>query len=693
MATSWPLPSYARQEFENEDEPAPHAQQHRQWWETHTAIVVLLLLAVFGALAATGLSAGYGYTILNKLHHCCATINNSLGEIKDTIAACCATLAALIGDFRSESSANFATVVANEETIIALLESPPAWGWQCATGYALPAPNCIELTQAMLPLVVPQTAAGACYAMQSNLVWNGPSPNSYAIDWFGGGGALYGCGHTLTVTQPAGRAIHVSGSQTAPGLYGSIGDLAVYDLTLLGPTNFYNNANRGVYSFHGARTRLYNVNTYNFHYGSFALEASLEEYDCNHTVRADSASVARASGYLDGSWDGSHVASRCQSSICRYVDVVGDYTVKPLPGGVIDYSVVPFYDYFIGIWAGYNPLLVGDIEYGQPTAIHVERCDMVGTEPYWFEGVGRGFLAQSTARIAPAFAPADLMFPNSLQQSFGVRFGGEESSNVVVDGLTVDARRVNEWVGDAYVVSLVGTEGVTIRNTNVYGRMPITQWMLENYPHSDRRGLIAVEPLPETRGFEPAQLINVNVKADDAETIGMTVYLSADTLTHPGHCYGARGTIRVDGCSFVDGAAGIVVGSQQQHLLSVSNSLFEGAYYGVYAFNESSNVVLKNNDFARSCVAVEIEAQAGNYIVRENSFTGNHYDIDDNSGVAVIVGALSAGTLFTPCNATATPFIWDHSLLVPCNVSSIGASTAVFTEDMYTRRRLGADAE
>lgn len=670
------LRDFTRSQFglDADESSSPHPRQHRQWWETHTAIIVLLILAILGAFATTGLSAGYGASILDKLKDCChnirediATLSALLTQYYDALVVLLGNLSALLTTYYNNIVGYFTTVINNEETIIDLLESPPSWAWKCATGYALPAPNCIELTQAMLPLTVPLATSGACYVLQSDLVWTNPSSSVYAIDWYGGGGALYGCGHTLSSTQPTGRAVRIVGNiSNTPSFYGSRGELAIYDMTFNGPTEFYNNDNRGVYSFRGARTRLFNVKTINWHYGTVAIAASLEEYNCNHTVFVDATSAYRVSSWLADTWDSQHTGSRCQSSNCKYVDSNAWYTIKTVPNGTIDYSQAAFYDFFAGFWGDYNPNGI-ELDQGQPTVMHVERCTSTGTEPFWFNRVGRGFLLDSSAKIAPAYPPADPAYTNWQQNSYGVRLGCGVSTNVVVDGLNVDARQIGEWSGFAYAFWLVGTEGQVIKNVNVYGHMPITNLMAQGFPNARRNGLITIEPIDDTVSYEPAQLINVNVKADDAETIGMAVNLQAFTTTHgPNTCYGARSTISIKDSAFIGGAAGIAIGSQQRHLLSVDNSVFEGSYYGIYAFNTSSNLVFKNNDFARSCAAIRLESGVGNTIVRDNNFVGNNFDLDDNSGAAVEVGSLSAGTLFLPCNTTAAPNIWDQSLIIPC---------------------------
>jgi len=151
------------------------------------------------------------------------------------------------------------------------------------------------------------------------------------------------------------------------------------------------------------------------------------------------------------------------------------------------------------------------------------------------------------------------------------------------------------------------------------------------------------------------------------DTIGMLIYTEATEPSKNNDCYGARGSIMLDSASFVGGAAGIVVGAQQRHLLSVRDSAFVDMYYGVHVFNTSANIVLKDNDFARTCTGVNIQGGARAIILRSNNFVSNNYDIDDASGAAINVDSLSADTLYVPCNATA-PLIWDRSLLAPCGV-------------------------
>lgn len=672
MGDTVSLRDFTRSQFglDADDGNSPHPRQHRQWWETHTAIIVLLILAMLGAFAATGLSAGYGYTILKNLNKCCHDIKTALAENKSLIEtltaivdACCTALTNLINDFRAETANNFNTVIANEEIIIDLLESLPTTAWKCTTGYALPGANCTELTQSMLPLTVPLAMSGACYVLQTDLTWTSASPSAYAINWYGSGGALYGCGHTLSSTQPTGRAVRIVGNiSNTPSLYGNHGELDIYDMAFNGPSEFYNNDNWGVYSYNGARTRLFNVKTTNWHFGAIGVSATLEEYNCNHTVFVDVASEYRASSWLAGSWNGQHTGAYCQSGACKFKNSVATESIKTLPGGVINYTLVPFYDYFAGFQGDYN---TGD----EPLVMSIEGCSATGTEPFWIDRAGRGSVLNSNAKIVPGYPPADLAYPNSIQYQYGVRLGSDVATNIIVDGLEVDAREINEWSGFVHALWLVGTEGQLIKNVNVYGHMPITNLMSQSYPYARRNGLITIDPDYETRSYEPAQLINVNVKADDTETIGVAVYLSADTDTHGlFRCHGARSTIRIDGSTFVGGAAGIAVGSEQRHLLSVSNSLFQGSYYGIYAFNTSANLVFKNNEFAHMCTGIQLESGVGNTIVRDNNFVGNNYDLQDNGGAAVEFGSLSAGTLYQSCNTTAAPDIWDTSLLLPCGV-------------------------
>lgn len=671
MSSTQSFNNFARSQLgldEDEDGASPHPRRHRQWWETHTAIIILIILAMLGAFAATGLSAGYGYTILKKLNECCHDIKASLADIIALLVALKNLVNALWAQALSwfnDIVAYFGIVIANEETIIDLLEALPTGAWQCATGYALPGAKCIELTQAMLPLVVPLASSGACYVLQSDLVWSGAAP-SYAIDWNGGGGALYGCGHTISTSQASGRVFRVRGNSANLDTFGSIGDVAIYDLKFQGPVEHYRDNSRAMVALTGARLQLFNVKTHNFGTAVLVISATLTETNCNHTQTIDTLSPVRITNYLLGTYTGYAFAVYCQSSICSYTNTHAAVTYGLGVNDTVDYSVIPFLDHWIGFMSDNvdDPI---SPQY-EPSVVTYDQCTIYATEPFWFQRAGRATITNCNAKIAYPYPPTNVSHP-PLAGSNGLLFGVYSPANVIVNTLNIDARDFTEWAADSLVVSVYSTRGLIFNNVNIYGQAPITNLVRDFYPLLPRIGMITFSTFENNgiSGAEPAQFTKLNVFSGTDDTIGMLIYTEATEPSKNNDCYGARGSIMLDSASFVGGAAGIVVGAQQRHLLSVRDSAFVDMYYGVHVFNTSANIVLKDNDFARTCTGVNIQGGARAIILRSNNFVSNNYDIDDASGAAINVDSLSADTLYVPCNATA-PLIWDRSLLAPCGV-------------------------
>lgn len=670
-----PLQTFARRQvgLDDEDESVgPHPRQHRQWWETHTAIIVLLLLGLGAGIAAAVLSGVYGSEILDKLHDCCGDIKKALSDLSDQLDACCEglntrfdNLTALLTEYYNSIVDYFGTVIDNEETIIELLETPPAWAWKCATGYALPAPNCIELKQSMFPLTVPLSASGACYVLQSNLVWSGAAP-AYAIDWNGGGGAIYGCGHTISTSQASGRVFRVRGNSANLDTFGSIGDVAIYDLKFQGPDEHYRDNSRAMVALTGARLQLFNVKTHNFGTAVLVISASLAETNCNHTQTINTLSPTRTANYLLGTYTGYAFAVYCQSSVCSYTNTHAAVSYGLGVNDTVDYSIIPFLDHWIAFMSD-NVDDPASQQY-EPSVVTYDQCTVYATEPFWFQRAGRATITNCNAKIAYPYPPTNESHP-PLAGSNGLLFGVYSPANVVVNTLNIDARDFTQWAADSLVVGIYSTRGLLFNNVNIYGQAPITNLVRDLYPLLPRIGMITLSTFSNNgiSGAEPAQFSNLNVFSGTDDTVGMLLYTEATEPTPSNECYGARGSIMLNSASFVGGAAGIVVGAQQRHLLSVRDSAFVDTYYGVYAFNTSSNIVLKNNEFARTCTGVALQGGVRATILRSNNFLSNNYDVDDNSGAAVIVDSLSADTLYTPCNATA-PLFWDHSLLAPCGV-------------------------
>lgn len=674
MGDAVSLRDFMHNQFGTDDDESssPHPRQHRQWWETHTAIIVLLILAMLGAFAATGLSAGYGYTILKNLNKCCHDIKAALDENKTLIEtltaivdACCTALTNLINDFRAETAANFNTVINNEETIIDLLESPPAWAWKCATGYALPAPNCIELTQAMLPLTVPLASSGACYVLQSDLTWSGASP-SYAINWNGGGGALYGCGHVFSTTQASGRVFRVRGNSASSDAFGSVGDVAIYDLKFQGPDEHYSDNSRAMVALAGARLQLFNVKTHNFGTAVLVISASLTETNCNHTQTINTLSPTRTANYLLGTYTGYSFAVYCQSSVCSYKNTQAAVAYGTNVDGTVDYSVIPFLDHWIAFMS--DNVDNSTSQQYEPSVVTYDQCNIYSTEPFWFQRAGRATITNCNAKIAYPYPPANVSHP-PLAGSNGLLFGVYSPANVIVNTLNIDARDFTEWAADSLVVSIYSTRGLLFNNVNIFGQAPITNLVRDMYPLLARIGMITLSTFSNNgiSGAEPVQFSNLNVFSNTDDTVGMLIYTEATEPSPTNECYGARGSIMLDSASFIGGGAGIVVGAQQRHLLSVRDSAFVDMYYGLYAFNTSANIMLKSNEFANTCTGVSLQGSVRATILRSNNFMSNNYDVDDVSGAALNVDSLSVDTLYKPCNATA-PLLWDHSLLAPCGV-------------------------
>ena len=654
------LASYApanRADDGDNDEP-------RDWRETRRSVILLLLLLLLLLSgAAVGVSAGYGSTILDKLRDCCSDIKEQLTGLSELIAACCEGLTELINALSAQMISYFGTVINNQLIIIGLLQAPPAWAWQCATSYALPGPNCIELTQGMLPLTVPVSAAGACFVLQQNLTWSG---NTFAITW-NGRGALYGCGFVITTTGSAPRVVEVVGNRSNPAPYysstsyfGSVGDLQINDLTVRTAAPIYNDNARGISSLYGAVVELNNVNMHGFSGRTVqALAANLVARKLNITMSFDMTSPTRAANY-GNTYNALNYAVFCNSANCDIEDYtfLADYHTDA--DGTADYSIVPVMDVAYGIRVD---------EYSTPRSLRLRSANIISNVPVFINRAASVDIDGLYIEYPAGVPPANLTFvPDNDAWS---SFGGSHPANFIARNIIVNARNVNYWSGVVAPLRIASADGGLLENVNVFGSAPYTEFWEWSGPLWGTPALITFFGEEDTHQVAPFRMRNVNVQADSATVAGVSVATRSVTDNLPDACYGANNTLSFDRLTVHGGGAGIVIGGAQNEFLEVRDSVFSTSYYGIYAIDGAANVDIDNCKFAKTCQGLTTEAGTAGFGIVNSRFYENSVDIVAGGPLYQFNVASPNPETYAECGPA--PTLWD-STMVPCVFPTVASA-------------------
>jgi len=663
---------------DRDDDPAggPHPREHRQWWETHTAIIVLLLLAILFGAAATGLSAGFGATILDKLKDCCGDIKEQLTAISEQItdlaeqlAECCnsvleaiSSLSALLTSYYNSIVDYFVVVIDNEETIIEILENTTVRPLICSSSgsFSLPPDNCTVLTT--LPLTV--TQRGACYVLQSDQVW---ASTSFAITWAAGRGSFFGCGFRFIANGTTPRIINVLGRSSPV----EIGELTAYDLKMVSPTPQYADGARGVAVANGGIFNAYDLSCINMTRCAQAFSATMTVSGANIS-RVDSISdpvrVANIEAGLFGSVSfgiinrASHVTI---DNLQYYMSYTG------FANGTADYSIVhPIFGPGLPAWGnGIFTIYGATNDVLSPGSLVVRNSRLDCTDAIVVYGAAHVDISDVYYKAAKILPPANPAYPIVLG-GYGIMIStGSDGRGLggSVRDVTIDLSENSEYSRDQYGLYVEGASGVNYERIQVFGnQLPSAIGKPTTAFGPATIGLVTVSP--NQYGFSqatPIQFKQLTVRAFSPESVGVAIGNSGyNPFAPPGECHRYTGSVVFDESAFYGTAAAIVVGSEQQHGVVVRNSAFFNNYYGVYTFNNSANVAVRDSQFVRNCEAVHASAATENMILRNNEFMGNNFDLVDDSAAVIDVGPINAGTLYLPCDAAAPEF-WDLALTVP----------------------------
>jgi hypothetical protein len=664
-------------------------QSERDWRQMRrNAILLLLLLLLLLGGAAVGVSAGYGSTILDKLRDCCGDIKEALTGLSEQIAACCEgltelinALSVLVTDQFNSIVGYFGTVISNQLIIIGLLQAPPAWAWQCATSYALPGPNCIELTQGMLPLTVPVSAAGACYVLQQNLTWGG---NTFAITW-NGQGVLYGCGFTITTTGTAPRVIDVVGNRSNPAPYytttsffGTVGDLQVNDLTIRAAAPFYNDAARGISSAFGGRIALNSVNMHGFNgRATQAFAGSIVARDVNITMVFDMASPTRAANYAGGVYSTFNYGFYCNSGDCDIKGFTFLSNHRAAANGTADYSVMPYMDVAYGIRFDHNP--DPTTAFSTPRSLRLRDANIVSNVPVFINRAASTDIDGLYVEYLAGIPPSNPTIPPDYNDAWS-RLGCGRPTNFIARNIFVNARKINYWSGLVAPLWIVGTDGGLLENVNVFGTAPYTETWEWYGPLWGTPALITFFGEEDTRQVAPFRMRNVNVQADASTVAGVSVATRSDTVVRPDACYGANNTLSFDRLTVHGGGAGIVIGGAQNEFLEVRDSVFSTSYYGIYAIDGAANVDIDNCKFAKTCQGLTTEAGTAGFGLVNSRFYENSVDIVAGGPVYQFNVASPNPETYAECGPA--PTLWD-STMVPCVFPTVASAGRRASADKF----------
>lgn len=662
------------------DDPAggPHPREHRQWYETHGAIIVLLILAILFGAAATGLSAGYGSEILAKLKDCCGDIKEQLTAISEQItdlaeqlAECCSGLSDLIQALWDQLTlwfnsvfSYFSVVISKEDTIISILQNTSTRPFVCSSSgsFSLPPDNCTVLTAAMLPLTV--TQRGACYVMQSDLAW---TSSSFAVTWSAGRGSLFGCGFRFIANGTSPRILNVIGRTSSVEL----GELTAYDVKIESPTPQYHNTARGLAAQDGAILNVYDVMCINMFRCIQVIASTLTVIGANVSRVDNITDPVRIANVQSGVYTTANYAVFARASVVTIdrLNYYGGYV--GFPNGTGDYSIVsPAFGpglpaWSNGIYADY--FVPGSGQTSGSLIVRNSRFDC--TDAMNVYGAAHVDISNVFFRAAVSLPPANPAYP-LLSNGYGILLSTGPTSKGLggsVRDVTIDLSANNEYSRDQYGLYVEGASGVNYERIQVFGnQLPSAIPRPSTAAGPGTIGLVTVAT--NLYGYSqaaPVQFKQLTVRALSPESVGVVIGNSGyNAFTPPGECHRYTGSVVFDESAFYGTAAAIVVGSEQRHGVVVRNSAFFDNYYGVFTFNNSANVAVRDSQFVRNCEAVHASAATENMILRNNEFMGNNFDLVDDSAAVIDVGPINAGTLYMPCDAPAPEF-WDLALTMP----------------------------
>jgi hypothetical protein len=492
-----------------------------------------------------------------------------------------------------------------------------------------------------LPLVV--TENGACYRFATDLVWAGGAEDGPAIDWWGNRGELHACGHNLTLTNQTGQGVLVHGSLFEDVENPVAGELTAYDLFVTAPTQQYNELAYAVRVQNGATLWLQDAVFQNTYTAVMARNAKLIASGVNVTVSLSLDDENRALAWDSDLWAFDAFGVNCMGSVDCSVedysfaaandDASGDYRAVPMGLASIGYqcNYSPF-DTSTASGAGFCRLERAQITASQPLrALNAHSMILRDVQLALLGGAENLFDTTFWGNVTefPLNAP--------MGWNIGAVLQVENGSSAIVERLSVDATALtpHSMVNSAMQIS--STNGLVFKDSNVFGRAPLAEWAIETYFAPGwaylQLGLVAIDSVVFVdEPVSPITVSDVNVKVVDTTSYALSVGTARAEFGEFLVCETSNITASFDRCSFIGGAAGVLVGSGAVDQLAFKDCRFHGSYYGLFFSNESRNTLFEAGYFTRHCEAIHIEPEATNVIVDRGHFSNNNFNVVDLNG-------------------------------------------------------------
>lgn len=510
---------------------------------------------------------------------------------------------------------------------------------------------CVSLTADMLPLTV--EANGACYQLEGDIEW---APATTPITWIGRGGVLRGNGFRLELVNDTISAVYV-----AP-------DAQVHfdNVWLAVREQAYGIPSQGITADAGSV-----VSVANGRFDRFAI--ALITFD--GTVAVDGAHIT---------WDIDGLAPQRQFwfDYCPFPDdpLCTDPLLADEPGPLFAIEQIAFTCFFestcslSGITtdmrttnddagpapiatevvrtAGFpaNPIILPMVEFRNSNVDATSAVDNKRSRSVIVENVN--------IVVKPSYATGTPDATKYVRQ-YGISNGDCTPGNLILNTVSIDSREVtSELRCNAFEIRGL-TSAVNVNQLSVTGTSPRLTVPTQTALNGDimpKGGLITVNSQHFT-GVVPAKgisLRHVTSTAIDDET--QHVVVGNEVWTLPGQSTQDT-TVSVDGLIATNGSVGVFVGCKQRKSVSVKNSKVDQAYYGLYAYNESSGVFLRDSSVSNACIGVRQEPLSSNAIFDGNALMMNrdaNIDAQGTGFAGTNIGLAAAGA---PC--TAPPEIWD----------------------------------
>jgi len=493
---------------------------------------------------------------------------------------------------------------------------------------------------------------GLCYRFPHDLVYDEfCSGTQMAIQWLGRRGELYFDGHKLILNGTSVRGIVVGDLFSDPAPGEEPPSLRVFEAHVEAPTQQYSLFGRAFQATRGARLEVYNAITTNVNV-AFRV-------DRNASLIADTVystyAINRQAPERDQMWDiGFYdtdarfvyaISTQTQITVTKshyYGTQVDDGTPTQNPwppqAASIRTTIFPF------------EVPDGVSNAAGPTA-RLSDITIVGTSgPYLNYGDG-SVMKNIYVTLLPILGNGSGFFTN--YHGFGV--GCDHGASATIIDCTVDMSH-GGWPVFRNALYIVGTAGTVVDGFTAFGSRPF------DFYSFSQSGLINVDSFSAFDVGHPVgpslvQMRRLNVNVLDDYSYGMTVtnWMAYDPNTGS---WASNTSVAVEDSSFTGGAVGVLLGSGAQENTRLSGIRTTESYYGVYQFDFSDNVNVRDSALTKHCIGVHQDGLANNLVINGNSASSNSANLD-------LYGTWDTdNNAFMPDTADScppTPFIFDAS--------------------------------